>query len=110
MNDYKKIVCSSAVADYSSIIKDVFDRVEDGDTVERAARLSLPIYLISYITDQVIYPPLRDAVSWVPGRVVFLPVMVAVSLVCSGFLGQLVDWLVRALMGLLPRRAGVRSG
>ena len=34
MNDYKKIVCSSAVADYSSIIKDVFDRVEDGDTVE----------------------------------------------------------------------------
>ena len=78
--------------------------------VERAARLSLPIYLISYITDQVIYPPLRDAVSWVPGRVVFLPVMVAVSLVCSGLLGQLVDWLVRALMGLLPRRAGVRSG
>ena len=72
--------------------------------VRRVARLSLPIYLISYITDQLIYPPLRAAVAWAPGRVVFLPAMVAVSLACSGIMGQGVDWLVRALLRLAPRR------
>ena len=33
-----------------------------------------------------------------------VPVMVAVSLVCSGLLGQGVEWISAALLRLLPRR------
>ena len=72
--------------------------------VHRVAKLSLAIYLISYITDQIIYPLLREAVPDPVGRLAFLPVMVAVSLVCSGLLGQGVEWISAALLRLLPRR------
>lgn len=72
--------------------------------VRRVAGLSLAIYLMSYLVDQIIYPPLRAAVPSVPLRAAFLPVMVLVSLVCSGLLAQAVSWAVGALMKLLPRR------
>ena len=71
--------------------------------VRRLARLSLAMYLISYITDQIIYPPLRAAVLSVPLRAAFLPVMVLVSLVCSGLLAQAVSWAVEALLKLVPK-------
>lgn len=72
--------------------------------VSRVAKLSLPLYLISYITDQIIYPVLNSGIASVPRRLAFLPVMVLISLVCSGIMAQLIDWAVKALMKLLPAR------
>lgn len=68
------------------------------------ARLALPTYMMSYITDQIIYPPLLEAVGPVAQRLWFFPVMAAVSLACSGVLGQGVDWVVQGLVRLAPRR------
>lgn len=72
--------------------------------IARVARLSLPIYLMSYITDQIIYPPLCAAVPTAAGRLVYLPLMVAASLALSGAMAQCVDWTVKALMRLVPKR------
>lgn len=70
--------------------------------VRRAAKLSLPIYLMSYLTDQLIYPPLTAA-GLTPGkRLLLLPVMTAVSLAVSGVMAQCVDTAAAALRGLLP--------
>ena len=74
--------------------------------VHRVARVSLALYLVSSISDQILYPYLRQAVPFIPHRMFFLPLMVLVSLVCSGVMGQLVDWMVRALLRLLPRKGG----
>lgn len=75
--------------------------------VAQVARLSLPLYLMSYITDQIIYPPLCGAVPTAAGRLVYLPLMVAVSLVLSGAMAQCVDWAVKALMRLIPKRESI---
>lgn len=71
--------------------------------VGRVARLSLPLYLMSYITDQLIYPPLLAAFPDAGGSLPWLPVMAAVSLVCSGLMAQVLDWAVRGLMKLVPK-------
>ena len=75
-----------------------------GWCVSRAARLSLPLYLMSYIADQMIYPILNGAAPTVEARLPFLPVMVLVSLILSGIMAQLIQWAVDALMKLLPAR------
>lgn len=76
--------------------------------VSRTAKLSLPIYLMSYITDQIIYPPLCAAVPTAAQRLPFLPLMVAVSLLLSGAMAQCVDWAVKALMRLVPKRESAK--
>lgn len=73
--------------------------------VRRVSKLSLCIYLISSISDQILYPYLRDAVPFVPHRMFFLPLMVVAGVVCSGLMGQVVDWIVKALLRLVPRRS-----
>lgn len=75
--------------------------------IQRAARLALPMYLISYVTDQIIYPPLCAAVPSVGVRLLFFPVMVALSLLISGAMAQLLDWAVRALLRLLSATKSV---
>lgn len=72
--------------------------------VTHAARLSLSLYLVSYITDQLIYPILNGAVPTVAERLPFLPVMVLVSLILSGIMAQLIQWAVDGLMKLLSAR------
>ena len=72
--------------------------------IRRVARLSLPIYLISYVYDALFYPILNGLVPQTGRRLLFFPVMVLGSLLCSGLLAQIVDWTAGALMGKIPQR------
>lgn len=79
--------------------------------VGQIARLSLPIYLVSYVADQLIYPPLNAAVPDMGGRLVWLPATAAASLVCSALLAAPLDRAAGAAMRLMPRRKeGAASG
>lgn len=75
--------------------------------VSRAARLSLPIYLVSYITDQVIYPILCAARPAAASRLPFFPLMVPVSLLISGLMAQVIDWAGGAVLRLVPGKKKV---
>lgn len=70
--------------------------------INRTARLALPIYLISYITDQIIYPPLCAAFSTMASRLLFMPLMVVLSLLISGAMAQIIEWVVGAIMQFVP--------
>lgn len=72
--------------------------------VARLAKLALPMYLVSYIADQLIYPVLNQAVPAAQAhqRIWWMPVVLPVVVVCSAVLAQLVDWAAEALMRLLP--------
>lgn len=70
--------------------------------VARTAKLSLPIYLMSYITDQIIYPVLAAHTASPAERLWYLPLMTAVSLLLSGLMAQPVQWAAQAAVKLLP--------
>lgn len=72
--------------------------------VSRVAALSLPIYLMSYIADQLVYPILNTAVPAVAARLPFILLTVLCSLVLSAVMAQLIDWAVKALLKLVPRK------
>lgn len=72
--------------------------------VARVAKLALPMYLTSYIADQLIYPVLNRAVAQAQLRLFWMPVAVPAVVVCSLVLAQLVDWAAQALMGLIPTK------
>lgn len=72
--------------------------------VARVAKLSLPMYLISYIYDMIAYPVLVQTVPQVERRLWFFPVMVVGSLICSGLMAQPIDWAGKAIMQLIPKR------
>lgn len=66
------------------------------------AGVSLPMFMISYITDRLLYPRLTGA-GLTPGRrLLWMPVMVAASIVLSGAMAQVLHWVVSALMKLVP--------
>lgn len=71
--------------------------------VGKLAQLSLPLYLLSYITDQLIYPRLMAAIPDMLGRFPWMPVVVLAGLLGAGVMAQAVDWAVKALMRLLPK-------
>ncbi len=77
--------------------------------VRRIAALSLPMYLLSYITDRLLYPRLAAAVPDGVRRQMFLPLAVLLSLVGSGVLAQLCDWAVRGIQALLPQKWNYHS-
>ena len=72
--------------------------------VARAARLALPMYLVSYIVDRLIYPVLAAAAPEAGQRIFWMWAVVPVVTVCSMVLAQLVDWASGALVGLVPMR------
>lgn len=72
--------------------------------VNRVARLSLAMYLVSYVAEQLIYPVLIQAVPAVYQRIWWMPVVLPVVVVCSCVMAQLIDWAVGALMKLVPAR------
>lgn len=72
--------------------------------VSQVARLSLGMYLISYVADQLIYPVFNQAVPSVHQRIWWMPVVLPVVMVCSCVMAQLIDWAVGALMRLAPVR------
>lgn len=73
------------------------------------ARLSFPMYLVSFVSDQILYPPLIAAVPDVAWRTVYLPLVVLAGVICSGVLALGVDKIVGALLRMIPRRAIVEK-
>ena len=71
--------------------------------VGKLSQLSLPLYLLSYITDRLLYPHLTAAVPDMLGRLPWMPVMVLAGLAGAGVLAQAADWAVGALMRLAPK-------
>ena len=71
--------------------------------VGRVAKLSLSMYLVSYIADQLIYPPLNRLCPSVHLRIFRMPVDVALVALCSCLIAQPVDWATDALMRLVPK-------
>lgn len=71
--------------------------------VDRIAKLTLPIHLISYVTDMLIYPVLCEIVPTVNGRLCLLPVMVLINLVITGLIAWVVDRLVNIIMERVPQ-------
>lgn len=72
------------------------------------ARVSLDLYLLSYIGDRLLYPHLLAA-GLTPGqRLLWMPAIVAADVLISGALGQVQNWLVTLLNGLC--RTGKPAG
>ena len=80
--------------------------------VNRVAKITLPIHLISYVTDILIYPVLCRLVSTMALRICLLPVMVLINLVISGVMAQIIDWVSNGIMRLVPeeKKEHVLSG
>lgn len=66
--------------------------------IHRISRLSLPLFLLSYIYDAYFYPLLNKMVPRASHRVLFFPLMTLGSLLCSGLLAQLVVWITGPLL------------
>ncbi len=72
--------------------------------VARTAKLALPMYLVSYIADQTVYPVLAQAVPEAHHRLFAMPIVVPVTVLCSQLLAQPVDWAAEALVRLAPQK------
>lgn len=69
--------------------------------VGQVTRLTLPIHLLSYMTDMLIYPVLCAQVATVSARVICLPVMVTVNLTVTSLAAWMVNWVVNRVMKLV---------
>lgn len=72
--------------------------------VNRVAKITLPIHLISYVTDCFLYPVLCRLVPTVTLRICALPVVVLVHLAVTAVMGQVIDWISNAVVKLLPEK------
>lgn len=72
--------------------------------VARLAKLALPMYLMSYIADQLIYPVLNGAVPEAGRRIFWMWAVLPAVTVCSALLAQPVDWAAGALTRLIPAK------
>ena len=77
--------------------------------ISRVARLTLPIYLLSYITDVLIYRVLCKDVPTVIGRMCFLPVTVLIGLAVAGLAAWALDWVVNTIVKRLPDEKKVKT-
>lgn len=71
--------------------------------VERVAKLSLGMYLVSYIADQLVYPKLIAAVPAAHQRLWWMPLTVLATVTISCLLAQVIQWVVGAVMKGLSR-------
>lgn len=72
--------------------------------VDRIAKITLPIYLVSYVADILIYPVLCRLVSSMALRICLLPVMVLINLIISGIMAQMIDWVSNGVMKFVPEK------
>lgn len=77
--------------------------------VGRVARLSLGIYLISYVPERFIYPPLNQMFPIVHRRILWMPASAALVVLCSCLLAQGIDWTAGGIMKLFPKKAAVKG-
>lgn len=67
------------------------------EIIVRISKLSLGIYLISYIFDNCFYPKLNEAVHSMPKRIEYYFVLVPLVFVCSTIASQLINWVIDAI-------------
>lgn len=72
--------------------------------VSRVARLSLAMYLVSHVAEQLIYPVLIQAVPAVYQRIWWMPVVLPAVVLCSLLMAQPIEWAAGALMKLVPTK------
>ena len=72
--------------------------------IQKMAELSFAIYLLSYISDQLLAALLWERIPAVVDRLVWFPVFVLLSLAFAALLAQLVLLIQRSLLRLLPER------
>lgn len=72
--------------------------------VSHLAAISLQVYLISYVSDSLLYPHLAAAGLPAGRRLLWMPVFVCSSALLSCVAGQLLNWLVAFLDGLGGRK------
>lgn len=73
--------------------------------VRRIAKITLPIHLISYVGDIILYTALRSVLPTFALRLPFLPLVILINLALCAVLGQLIDWASSALMKCVPKRS-----
>lgn len=71
--------------------------------VERLAKLSLGMYLTSYVADQIVYPKLAAAVPAAHQRLWWMLPTVFMTVTISCLLAQAIQWLTAAVMRGLSR-------
>ena len=100
------VLVAQAVCLFSCLIQCTGERVPAPARwcVSRVSKLSLAMYLTSYIAERLIYPALLQAVPAVHRRIWWMPVVVPAVVLCSLLLAQPIDWAVAALMRLMPTR------
>lgn len=76
--------------------------------VGKVASLSLPIFLVSWIPDQVVYGHLKQAVTAMPDRIPYILLTVPLVLVSATILAQVLTW-VQNLLTRLWRRDRVKT-
>ncbi len=72
--------------------------------VSAVARLSLPVYLSSYIADSLLYPVLLRAADTMAERLAFLPLMAAGVLACAWCIAWVTEGIAGTLTQLLPQK------
>lgn len=72
--------------------------------VHRIAKITLPIHLISYIGDAMIYSALCSVLPTFAKRLPVLPLVVLFNFIFCAIAGQLVDWATNAVMKCIPQR------
>lgn len=73
--------------------------------LRKVSDLSLPAYLLTWITDSLIYPRLMAAVPAGPARYPWLLLTVPASLIAALFLAQVVDWIFSPVNRLTKKLA-----
>ena len=68
------------------------------------AKLSLPIYLASYLSDSLLYPTYRSLLPTMKQQLLFFPVVVIIDVVLSALIAWCVNAAATALVKLIPKR------
>lgn len=71
--------------------------------VERVAKLSLGMYLASYVADQLVYPKLIAMVPAAHQRLWWMPLTVIATVTLSCLMAQVIHWVTTAVMKGLRR-------
>ena len=66
--------------------------------VERVAKLSLGMYLVSYVADQLVYPKLIAAVPAAHQRLWWMPLTVIATVTLSCLMAQVIHWVTQGVM------------
>lgn len=78
--------------------------------VRALAKLSLPIYLASYLTDSLLYPMLRTLLPLLKYRLLCLPVILPVNVALSALIAWAINAAAARIVRLIPGREELPAG